>query len=75
MLKGAIDIRDLIQPEQSTPLREIMTEQVVSLSPEDTLADAAKEFTDHGFRALPMVDESHRLMGVVTYKDLLAVMK
>ncbi|MCX6091495.1 MAG: CBS domain-containing protein [Candidatus Bipolaricaulota bacterium] len=75
VLKGAIDIRELIQAEEMTPLEDIMTEQVVTLSPGDTLADAAKEFTDHGFRALPMVDEDHRLLGVITYKDLLAVMK
>ena len=75
VLIGAIDIRELIQAEETTSLRDIMTEQVVTLSPSDSLADAAKEFADHGFRALPMVDENHRLLGVVTYKDLLAVMK
>ena len=74
-LKGVIDIRELIQAEENVPLRDIMTEQVVTLSPEDTLADAATEFTDHGFRALPMIDENHKLIGVVPYKDLLAVMK
>ncbi len=74
-LVGAIDIRELIQAEETTPLRDIMTEQVVTLSPKDALADAAVEFADHGFRALPIVDENHRLLGVVTYKDLLAVMK
>lgn len=74
-LKGVIDIRELIQAEGDTPLRDVMTEQVVTLSSEDTLADAASEFVDHGFRALPMVDENHKLIGVVPYKDLLAVMK
>ena len=74
-LIGVIDIRELIQADEMTRLKDAMTEQVVSLSAEDTLADAATEFSDHGFRALPMVDENHRLIGVIPYKDLLAVMK
>ena len=74
-LIGVIDIRELIQADEMTRLKDAMTEQVVSLSAEDTLADAATEFSDHGFRALPMVDENHKLIGVIPYKDLLAVMK
>ncbi len=74
-LMGVIDIRELIQADEMTRLKDVMTEQVVSLSAEDTLADAATEFSDHGFRALPMVDENHKLIGVIPYKDLLAVMK
>ena len=74
-LKGVIDIRELIQNRSDESLRSIMTEQVVTLAPTDTLADAASEFSKYGFRALPMVDENRKLIGVVRYKDLLAVMQ
>jgi magnesium transporter len=73
MLKGVVDIRELIQANSETPLGAIMTSQVVSLSPHDTLADAAREFNQYGFRALPMVDEGGKLIGAVKNKDLLAV--
>jgi magnesium transporter len=74
-LKGVVDIRELIQNRSDESLRNIMTEQIVTLAPTDTLADAASEFSKYGFRALPMVDENRTLMGVVRYKDLLAVMQ
>ena len=74
-LKGVVDIRELIQNRSDETLRNIMTEQVVTLAPTDTLADAASEFSKYGFRALPMVDEDRKLLGVVRYKDLLAVMQ
>ena len=74
-LTGVVDIRELIQTKSDETLRNIMTEQIVTLSPTDTLADAASEFSKYGFRALPMVDESRTLLGVIRYKDLLSVMQ
>jgi magnesium transporter len=74
-LKGVIDIRELIQARSDETLRNIMTEQIVTLAPTDTLADAASEFSKYGFRALPMVDEGRALLGVIRYKDLLSVMQ
>ncbi len=74
-LRGVVDIRELIQNRSDEPLGAIMTEQVVTLSPEDTLSDAAAEFTKYGFRSLPMVDEQRKLIGVVSYKDLLSVIQ
>ncbi len=74
-LRGVVDIRELIRTRADEILGSIMTEQVVTLSPEDTLADAASEFTKYGFRSLPMVDKDRRLLGVVSYKDLLAIMQ
>ena len=74
-LKGVIDIRELIQARSDETLSNIMTEQIVTLAPTDTLADAASEFSKYGFRALPMVDEGRTLLGVIRYKDLLSVMQ
>jgi Mg/Co/Ni transporter MgtE len=74
-LKGVIDIRELIKAEPEEALGIIMTEQIVTLSRNDSLADAASEFTKYGFRALPMVDEERKLVGAVRYKDLLSVMQ
>jgi CBS domain-containing protein len=74
-LKGVVDIRELIQTKADEPLSDIMTEQIVTLAPGDSLADAASEFSKYGFRALPMVDEGRKLLGVIRYKDLLSVIQ
>ncbi|HTP59533.1 MAG TPA: CBS domain-containing protein, partial [Spirochaetia bacterium] len=50
-LKGVVDIRELIQNKSDEKLGAIMTRQIVTLSPEDTVADAAAEFSKYGFRS------------------------
>jgi len=72
-LKGVIDIRDLIMAGPEETLGSLMTEQVVSLSPEDTISDAAREFAKYDFRSLPLVDHQRKLIGAVRHKDILAV--
>jgi magnesium transporter len=74
-LKGVVDIRELIRNKSDERLGNIMTQQIVTLSPEDTLSDAAAEFSKYGFRSLPMVDNDRKLLGAVTYKDLLSMMQ
>jgi len=74
-LKGVVDIRELIQNKSDEKLGGIMTQQIVTLSPEDTVSDAAAEFSKYGFRSLPMVDGDRKLLGVVSYKDLLSIMQ
>jgi magnesium transporter len=70
ILKGVVDIRELIgaMPDQS--LGEIMTDNVISLSPEDTLSDAVDMFARYGFRAIPVTDDQDKLFGVVSFKDI-----
>jgi len=72
-LKGVIDIRELIQAGPEETLAGLMTEQVVCLSPEDTTADAAREFAKYDFRSLPLVDKKGKLIGAVRHKDIAAV--
>jgi magnesium transporter len=72
-LKGVVDIRELIQAGADELLGSLMTKQVVTLTPDDTTADAAREFAKYDFRALPLVDKKGILIGAVRHKDILAV--
>ncbi|MCX6843425.1 MAG: CBS domain-containing protein [candidate division WOR-3 bacterium] len=74
-LIGVVDIRELIQAKPEAVLASFMTKQLVTLGPGDSLADAAREFAQYGFRAIPMVDESGHLAGAVRQRDLLAVLQ
>lgn len=49
---------------------EIMTKDVVTLSPGNTIEDAAKLFGQNHFHALPIV-EDEKLVGIVTTLDLI----
>lgn len=73
MLRGVVDILELIQANPDETLGKLMTRQVVTLSPDDSISDAAREFGKYDFRALPMVDKGGKLIGAIRHKDYLAV--
>jgi len=52
-------------------VRDLMTAQVLSASPEQTLGDVARLMMDRDVRALPIVDDHGSLMGMVTHRELL----
>ncbi|HRD81919.1 MAG: CBS domain-containing protein [Saprospiraceae bacterium] len=56
---------------RSLLVKEVMTKQVATLGPEDSLELAAGFFRENLFHALPVVDEENMLIGIVTTYDLL----
>ncbi|OLT00449.1 hypothetical protein BJF90_35260 [Pseudonocardia sp. CNS-004] len=58
-------------PRPGTFVREIMTTQVLTAGEDWPVDQAAKELTGHGFTALPVVDDSGHLVGIVTEWHLL----
>jgi CBS domain-containing protein len=48
---------------------EVMTLGTASVSPETTLAEAAKVMNDFAISALPVIDEDQHLAGIVTERD------
>jgi magnesium transporter len=70
ILKGVVDLRELIAAEPDQSLGEIMTDNVISLSPEDTLSNAIDMFARYGFRALPVTDDQDKLLAVVSFSHI-----
>jgi CBS domain-containing protein len=59
----------LARPAQDTPVREIMTTQVMYVSPERTTEECLALMTENRFRHLPVLDKG-RLVGLVSIGDL-----
>ena len=70
-LIGVIDLKELLQADDKAFLRDVMVENVISLPTGSTLKEGAQEFARYGFRALPVVDEENRLVGVIPYRDVM----
>ena len=51
-------------------VRDLMTEEVVTFSPLDNLADLADRMADEHIRHAPIVDREGDLVGLVTERDL-----
>jgi CBS domain-containing protein len=51
-------------------LKEIMTTKVATLEADQHLGAAAEVLTQHLFHAIPIVNEHHELLGIVTSTDI-----
>jgi Mg/Co/Ni transporter MgtE len=69
-LKGVIDINELLQADPETTLVKIMTRNVVTVTPSTMLGELEAIFKKYHFRAVPIVDESYKIVGVVREKDV-----
>jgi CBS domain-containing protein len=70
-LLGVIDLKELLKADDRALLKEIMVENVISLSTESTLKEASQSFARYDFRAIPVTDEKNRLVGVIPYRDVM----
>jgi CBS domain-containing protein len=51
--------------------RDLMSTEVITISPKATVIEAAKNMLDHRVSGLPVVDDRDRLIGVISEGDLL----
>lgn len=51
--------------------REIMTTNVISVTPDTSLKDLAEKFVQHNFSNMPVVDENDQLVGIISETDLI----
>jgi CBS domain-containing protein/sporulation protein YlmC with PRC-barrel domain len=70
-LLGVIDIKEVFVARDTERLKELMTENVISLNKDSTMKHAADMFLRYGFRALPITDENDIILGVVPYRDVM----
>lgn len=56
---------------RSLLVSEVMTKQVASLYPDDTVEIAAGYFRENLFHAIPVVDRQKKLVGIITTFDML----
>jgi CBS domain-containing membrane protein len=55
-------------------LENVMKKDIITVSHRATIEDAARQLSAGGFHSLPVVDQSYRLVGMVTTTDLIGHM-
>src|SRR2546421_7604547 len=55
---------------RDTLLRDVMTPEPESLRPDDRICFAINRMHTGGFRSLPLVDDEHRPIGIITVNDV-----
>jgi magnesium transporter len=72
-LVGVLSLRDLILGEPSAPITIYMTDGVVKVTPETDQEEVARTIAKYDLGAVPVVDESGQMLGVVTVDDVVDV--
>jgi CBS domain-containing protein len=65
-----VDLKELLQAKSIRHLKDIGVSSIVSLSPKSSFRAALALFERYDYRALPILDEEGKMLGVVPYRDI-----
>lgn len=73
-LLGVIALRSLILADQSMPLEEVMRTEFQHAGPDEPARDVAQRIAEYNLLALPVVDESGDILGIITVDDAMEIL-
>ncbi len=74
-LVGVSSLRQLVVVPPNTPLKQFMTTDVFSVKTDTDQEEVAKLVARYDILAVPVVDESNRLVGIVTVDDVIDIFR
>ncbi len=74
-LVGVCSLRQLVLVRPDTPLKNFMTTDVMSVTTDMDQEEVAKLVARYNFLAVPVVDENHRMVGLVTVDDVIDIFR
>ena len=74
-LEGIVSLRALVIADDDTKVSDLMNTEYVYVNVYDDQEEVAESFKKYGFLAIPVVDNEHRLVGIITVDDILDVIE
>ena len=74
-LLGAVSLRDLVLSPAHRTIDELMEPNIVTVAVDADQEEAARLIAKYDLLALPVVDRSHRIVGIVTVDDIIDVVE
>ena len=75
-LLGLVSVKDLLlAADDETPIRDIMTTNVIFASTSTDQEEVARMLSKYNFLAMPVLDSESRMVGIVTFDDAMDVME
>ncbi|MDP2181032.1 MAG: CBS domain-containing protein [Actinomycetota bacterium] len=74
-LAGVISLRDLIMSSPETRVEDILSRDVITVDADDDQELVAETMSKYDLLALPVLDETGKLLGIVTVDDALEVLE
>ena len=63
-------MKPMKQVKEIPLVKTVMSHDVITLGPENTISDAAKTLTEKGFDHLPIVNDHGKILGIITSWDI-----
>ncbi len=73
-LCGIATMRSIILSDQNAALGDIMREKFQSARPDDAVEEVALKIAEYNLLALPVIDESGSILGIVTVDDAMEIL-
>jgi magnesium transporter len=74
-LVGVVSLRRLLLVAPETPLKRIMTTDLISAQVDTDQEEVARQVASYNLLAIPVVDEANKLAGIITVDDVIDVIK
>jgi magnesium transporter len=74
-LVGVVSLRRLLLVAPETPLKRIMTADLISARADMDQEEVARQVASYNLLAIPVVDPENKLVGVITVDDVIDVIK
>lgn len=74
-LDGIVSLRSLVISDDDMKIADLMSTEYVYVNVYDDQEEVAETFKKYGFLAIPVVDNEHRLVGIITFDDILEVIE
>jgi len=73
-LQGVVSIKELLRAKPENLVKEIYETRLICAKVDDNANDLAEIFAKYGIRAIPVLDESNHLKGVIRFKTILEIL-
>ncbi len=73
-LSGVIALRSLILADPAVPLDEVMRSEFQKAHPDEAAKEVAQRIAEYNLLALPVVDESGDILGIITVDDAMEIL-
>lgn len=72
-LQGVVSLRSLILAPRHRLVADLMEKDLITVAPNEDRESVAQKLAHYDLLAIPVVDEQKRLLGIVTYDDVIDV--
>ena len=74
-LVGVLSLRQLLTVPPTTPLKNIATRDVISVTVDMDQEEVARQVASYNLLAIPVIDNDNRLVGIITVDDVVDVIR